>query len=148
VLFFRGTNMTTDLHLGPDSYTSTPPIRSERMVISKAEAQLCFTLQFRSSPFFLINHQVMKTYGGVEVYFQAFLPRHKIEFTVSRLIALPPGENPQTPTGWALKAVWTIWSREKSLTPTGNRTLIPRSSTPSLYHMELYEPKLNSPKNI
>ena len=35
---------------------------------------------------------------------------------------------------WFLKLVWTFWRREKSLTPTGNRTMNPRLSTPQPSH--------------
>lgn len=33
---------------------------------------------------------------------------------------------------WVSGSVWTIWGKKKSLRPTGNRTTIPWSSSPSL----------------
>jgi hypothetical protein len=40
-------------------------------------------------------------------------------------VTLPPGKEPLVPTvqetGSAAEPVWTLQSREKSLTPTGNR---------------------------
>jgi hypothetical protein len=39
---------------------------------------------------------------------------------------LPPGKEPPVrivkKAGWAPEPVWSAWSREKSLTPVGNRT--------------------------
>lgn len=40
--------------------------------------------------------------------------------------ALPLGENPtvliEDEAAWATESVWTLWSREKPLVPTGNWT--------------------------
>jgi hypothetical protein len=39
--------------------------------------------------------------------------------------SLPPGKEPSVPTvsesGWAPETVWTLWNREKSLSPAGSR---------------------------
>jgi hypothetical protein len=49
--------------------------------------------------------------------------------------ALPPGKGPQVlivqEAGWAPEPVWTQRIEEKSFAPTGDRTPIARSSSPS-----------------
>jgi hypothetical protein len=42
-------------------------------------------------------------------------------------LSLPPRKQPPGPTvqeaGWTAEPVWTLWIREKSVVPGGNRTL-------------------------
>jgi hypothetical protein len=58
----------------------------------------------------------MKAYGG---------PRHLLEVSgqLQAPAALPPGKEPPVPiAGRAPEQVWALWSTEKSLAPSGNRT--------------------------
>jgi hypothetical protein len=51
--------------------------------------------------------------------------------------ALLPGKQPPVPSqqeaGWALKSVWTLWRREKSLGLVGNGTSVVQPVALSLY---------------
>jgi hypothetical protein len=60
------------------------------------------------------------------------LVSHGREGQINSLVPLPPGKEPLACTelevGWAPELVLTLWSREKSLAPDGNRITIPQSS--------------------
>jgi hypothetical protein len=64
-------------------------------------------------------------------------PQHWMGVTDQRHAStalLPPGKVPPVPivqeAGWAPEPVWTQWIEEKSFAPAGDRTPIPRSSSP------------------
>jgi hypothetical protein len=97
----------------------------------------------------VINHQAMKTYGGVERYLHAFLLRHKMEvWSASRLGHFyPPVKEPMILSG--SEAGRVPGAVEKiSLTSAENRTPIPRQSNPYPGHYTEWEDKHTDLKSL
>jgi hypothetical protein len=75
----------------------------------------------------------MMTYGvGVDVWFHGFLISVLGgEWSHSRPSPLPSGKEFLVATGHdAPGAFWNVWRKEELILVTGNRTLIPQSSSP------------------
>jgi hypothetical protein len=77
----------------------------------------------KSRPCALTKHRTVKTYGGMEVEFHAFLTSELDggEWSASSHGRFTPGTQE---AGWTPKPAWTRWLREKYPAPPGNRTPI------------------------
>lgn len=66
----------------------------------------------------------------------------KVSGQLHALPAILQKKEPKVPTeyeaGWTPESVWTLWKKEKFLTPAGNETAIPQSSSPQASHYTNY----------